>query len=102
MPPGRLARDLPGIFAYVEWFTDPHIAANTTCAMYSVARQIVRGRERLTSVIPVTDVFRSCHLLPVLRKECPPDWTSDTVLDVAPRLFVNSYLDPHMFALTHP
>jgi hypothetical protein len=99
--PARLAHALPGIYAYVEWFTDPHVTANTTSGMYSVARQIVRGQNRMTSVIPVTDVYRGCHLLPVYRKECPAGWTSENVLDEASRLFVSSYLDPHMFELTH-
>jgi hypothetical protein len=97
--PLHLSRDLPGMYAYVEWFTDPIVTADTVCSMASIARQATRGN-RLTSIIPVTDIYCSCHLLPVYRKDCPPAWTSDNVLNHAPRLFVSSYLDPHMFALT--
>jgi hypothetical protein len=101
--PSHLAAELPDVYAYIEWFTDPTITSGTTCGMFSVARQLLYGQHRVTSVIPVSDIFRSCHLLPIQRSgnECPAEWTSQNVLERAPRLFVNSYLDPHMYSLTH-
>jgi hypothetical protein len=34
-----------------------------------------------SSIIPVGDIVRSCHLIPVFGRSIDPGWTSDTVSD---------------------
>jgi hypothetical protein len=91
---------LPSVYAYVEWFTDPIYTGPTQhSGMPSVQRSTHQQAWR-ASIIPVSAIWRSCHLLPCLTtRKCPLTWTSDTVLDEVNRFFINSYLDSHMFYL---
>lgn len=54
---------------------------------------------RHASVIPVTQIVCSCHLLPIWGKRADPTWTSNNVLDKCTRFFVNPYLQHHDFIL---
>ncbi|KAJ3557367.1 hypothetical protein NM688_g1510 [Phlebia brevispora] len=48
--------------AYVEWFT-PFQTHDKLVGMYSIARSTRNGEHR-ASVIPITNIVRSCHLIP--------------------------------------
>ncbi|RPD75308.1 hypothetical protein L226DRAFT_462412 [Lentinus tigrinus ALCF2SS1-7] len=89
----------PNHLAYVEWFT-PFDATAAHHGLYKVKRSI-RGRARLASVIPVEQLYRSCHLLPEFGPVAPRDWTTYNILDACPSFLVNSFSDRHMYKLMY-
>ncbi|OBZ73416.1 hypothetical protein A0H81_07111, partial [Grifola frondosa] len=76
--------------AYVEWFT-PFRTPVPDIGMYKIS-QSFRNHRRRTSIIPVTQIKRSCHLLPVWGKKMEHSWTSENVLDECKHFYVNPYL----------
>ncbi|EPQ49860.1 hypothetical protein GLOTRDRAFT_51483, partial [Gloeophyllum trabeum ATCC 11539] len=101
LPPRAVAtlfkRPPPDHLAYVEWFSAFTAEPDRNSGMYRVVRSIQNG-ERLASIIPVSQIERSVHLLPKFGPVVPRDWTSSTVLDLAAAFFVNPFLDRHTFA----
>lgn len=83
--------------AYVEWFT-PFRQRDPETGMFKVSHS-TRNFRRHASIIPITQILRSCHLLPVWGKRADPTWTSSNVLDKCTRFFVNPYLRHHDFVL---
>ncbi|KZT27433.1 hypothetical protein NEOLEDRAFT_1061015, partial [Neolentinus lepideus HHB14362 ss-1] len=82
--------------AYVEWFTPFSAAPDHNTGLYKIQRTIRNG-ERQASVVPVTQIERSVHLLPKFGPVVPREWSSSTVLDTAPAFYVNPFLDRHTF-----
>ena len=88
MPPGHLA--------YIEWFT-AFTERDPVHGMYTVKRcRDIQGA-RLASVIEVSQIRRSCHLLPMFENAAPREWTSSTVLDKCETFLVNPFSDQHMY-----
>ena len=83
--------------AYVEWFT-PFPAVDQHTGMYIVSHS-TRQHRRHASIISVTDIVRTVHLIPFAGKSIDRTWTSDTVLDQCTRFLVNAYLRHHDFVL---
>lgn len=83
--------------AYVEWFTPFH-RVDTTTGMYMVSRS-TRQHRQYASVIPVSRIARSCHLIPQWGSSADRTWSSETVLEKATTFFVNPYLRHHDFIL---
>ncbi|KAH9846641.1 hypothetical protein C2E23DRAFT_743604, partial [Lenzites betulinus] len=84
--------------AFVEWFTPFHVVDDAT-GMYVVSPS-TRQRQRYTSVIPISDIVRSCHLIPIWGKQIQRRVTVGDVLDnVALKFFVNPYLRHHDFVM---
>ncbi|KZT20962.1 hypothetical protein NEOLEDRAFT_1074287 [Neolentinus lepideus HHB14362 ss-1] len=82
----------PKHLAYVEWFSPFPSNPDRSSQMYKITRS-VRDGERLASIIPVTQIYRSVHLFPKFGSHVPRAWSSSTVLDDAPAFFVNPFLD---------
>ncbi|EPQ49845.1 hypothetical protein GLOTRDRAFT_19078, partial [Gloeophyllum trabeum ATCC 11539] len=59
--------------AYVEWFSPFALAPDRTSGMYKITRSI-RDGERLASIIPVSQIYRSIHLLPKFGSSVPRTW----------------------------
>ncbi|KAH9909444.1 uncharacterized protein BXZ73DRAFT_59483 [Epithele typhae] len=83
--------------AYVEWYTPFHEPDPTT-GMFQVSVSS-HNHHRRSSIIPITSIARSCHLIPVFGKAVNRAWTTDNVLDLCKRFFVNPYLRHHDFVL---
>lgn len=83
--------------AYVEWFTPFH-AVDQPTGMYIVSHS-TRQHRRYTSVIRVTDIVRTVHLIPYAGRHIDRSWTSSNVLDRCSRFLVNPYLRHHDFVL---
>lgn len=89
----------PGHLAYVEWFT-PFTTPGPDHGLYKVSRATRHGQP-LCSVIPVTDIERSCHLLPLFGSVAPRHWTSSNVLEACPSFLVNAFADRNMYKLIY-
>ncbi|KAJ7137383.1 hypothetical protein C8R43DRAFT_1072298 [Mycena crocata] len=82
---------------YVDWFKplqrpDPHLG------MHRVSLSS-RNHHQKSSIIPIGDIVRSCHLIPVFGRVADRTWTSETVLDKAKTFYLNPYLRHHDFYL---
>ena len=83
--------------AYVEWFT-PFRDPEPDTGMFKVSHSS-RNHRRRSSIIPITQIVQSCHLLPIWGKKVDSTWTSRNILDKCTRFFVNPYLRHHDFIL---
>lgn len=92
------ALGVTGPLAYVEWFTPFNVVDDTT-GMYVVSPS-TRRHERYTSVIPISDIVRSCHLLPIWGKRIERRVVVGDILDnIGMKFFVNPYLRHHDFVM---
>jgi hypothetical protein len=87
--------NLPTHFAYAEWFT-PFGQPEANHGLYRISRLVCNG-ERLASIIEISDIRRSVHLIPKFGPVAPREWTSGTVLELCSTLFVNSFSDRHAY-----
>ncbi|KAG1811639.1 hypothetical protein EV424DRAFT_1473681 [Suillus variegatus] len=85
----------PTHLAYVEWFT-PFQQPESHHGLYKVGR-LIRHGERLASIIDISDIRRSIHLIPNFGAAAPREWTSSTVLECCSTFFVNSFSDRHAY-----
>ncbi|KAG2029856.1 hypothetical protein BDR03DRAFT_975485 [Suillus americanus] len=87
--------NLPTHFAYVEWFT-PFGQPEANHGLYKISH-LVRNGERLASIIDISDIRRSVHLIPKFGPVAPREWTSSTVLELCSTFFINSFSDRHAY-----
>ncbi|KAI0067755.1 hypothetical protein BV25DRAFT_1794108 [Artomyces pyxidatus] len=87
----------PPRLAYVEWFSRFPRAPEANHRMYRTSRARDRNDRRLASIIPVTDIERSVHLIPKFGISTPPEWTSANVLELCPHFFTNTFTDRHTY-----
>ncbi|KAJ7269176.1 hypothetical protein C8J57DRAFT_1066810 [Mycena rebaudengoi] len=87
---------LPTHLAYVEWFTAFTALPERDHLMYKVSRSVKNG-DRLASIIPVSNISRSIHLLPKFGPVVPVHWKSSTVLDECSTFFANPWTDRHLY-----
>ncbi|KAJ6564347.1 hypothetical protein B0H19DRAFT_941521 [Mycena capillaripes] len=83
--------------AYVDWFK-PLQPPVTGLGMHQVSLSSQNLRQR-SSIIPINEIVRSCHLIPVFGRAANPEWTSETVLDHCKSFYLNPYLRHHDFYL---
>lgn len=90
------ASELPLHFAYVEWFTPFASVPDRHHRLYQVKRAWING-DRLCSIVPVSDIRRSIHLIPRFGRIAPATWTSSNVLEQCDTFFVNAFTDRHAY-----
>jgi hypothetical protein len=83
--------------AYVYWFK-PLTSPVLDIGMYRISLSCQNLRQR-ASIIPITQILRSCHLIPVFGKGVPITWSSESVLRLANQFYLNPYLRHHDFVL---
>ncbi|KAI1783127.1 hypothetical protein LXA43DRAFT_977266 [Ganoderma leucocontextum] len=84
--------------AFVEWFTPFRHAPDPDTGMFKVSHSSQTHRHRV-SIVYLSQIVRSCHLIPVWGKSVDRSWTSDNVLDRCKQFYVNPYLRHHDFIL---
>ncbi|KDQ60093.1 hypothetical protein JAAARDRAFT_125881 [Jaapia argillacea MUCL 33604] len=89
--------DHPQYLAYIEWFT-PFQSFHPVLGMYSVSRSTQNHRQNI-EVVSLSQIIRSCHLLPKFGTLVNKTWHSDTILDDAPGFYLNVWLDLFTFFL---
>ncbi|KAJ7623731.1 hypothetical protein FB45DRAFT_980504 [Roridomyces roridus] len=95
--------DTYGIFstplAYVEWYT-PLTQLDPNLGMYKIA-PATHAHRRRASIIPITQISRSCHLIPRFSRKIDRTLTADNVLDRCNVFYINCYLRHVDFVLFH-
>jgi len=83
--------------AYVYWFKS-FTSPAPDIEMYHLSLSSHNHRQR-ASIIPITQIVRSCHLIPAFGKEVDLQWASESVLENATHFYLNPYLRHHDFFL---
>ncbi|KIO23145.1 hypothetical protein M407DRAFT_215387 [Tulasnella calospora MUT 4182] len=94
LPSSVAVIDPQPILAYVEWFTELK-ATRHPSRMFEVSKLIGRDGKPLGEAIPLSQVVRSCHLIP--RWEDDLEAPIDAALDTYCNFFVNDFLDCHCY-----
>ena len=89
---------LPEHLAYVEWFAPFRAEPEANSKLYKVTRSL-QGASRLASIVPVSCIEQSLHLIPLPGSSIPRDWSSDTILDHCQTFLVNSFTDRRTYIL---
>ena len=96
LPPQLATYDHP--LVYIEWFNATRASADAT-GLYRVSPAHDRGGARSASVIPITRIERSCHLVPRFGRAVSRSWKTDKVLELCKDFYINHYLRHHDFVL---
>jgi hypothetical protein len=88
----------PEHLAYVEWFMPFRAEPERNSKMYRVSRAL-QGASRLTSIVPVSRIDQSLHLVPLSGSSIPRKWHSSTILEHCQTFLVNSFSDRRTYLL---
>ncbi len=75
---------------YVEWFT-PFNVRDTDLGMYSITASTHSHRRR-ASILPLSQIVRTCYLIPHWSRAIDHTWTQDNVMEKYKKFYVNPYL----------
>ena len=76
--------------AFVHWYTP---IRDPTNQIGMVRVQASTNTGVLSSgIIPITEIERTCHLIPDFGKAIPRSWSSSNVLDIGKYFYINPYL----------
>ena len=92
--------DYPTPLAYVWWYRR-FLTKDKITNMYKVLPSTRNGGYGNLSVIPITHIVRSCHLIPVFGKQVDYSWMHKNILRVSPEFLLNPYLHHLDFFLLH-
>ncbi|KAJ3549253.1 hypothetical protein NM688_g5199 [Phlebia brevispora] len=94
---GEHSRQYSKPLAYVQWFTSFQ-ARDNTVGMYTVSHSTHNHRRR-ASVIPIIDIERTCHLIPVWGVHADYTVTRHNALERYTKFYVNPYLRHYDFVV---
>ena len=80
----------PNPLAYVEWFTSFQ-SPIPDLEMYQISRSTRQYRRR-ASIIPVTQIERTVHLIPKFGQQMDLSWSAEDVLERCKTFYVNPYV----------
>ncbi|KAH8091759.1 hypothetical protein BXZ70DRAFT_1040234 [Cristinia sonorae] len=88
----------PPYLAYVEWFTGLRQGPHDDHGMFRLTRKVNRTTgKRAASVVSLSTIRRSVMLFPRFGAVAPRDWTSENVLDLCSKFYVNAWTDRHLY-----
>ena len=82
--------------AYIELFTPFEDRPEPYSGLYTVSRSY-QNMQRKAAIIPVSSIFRSCHLVTDCGDAIEVGWKSETVLEQCEDFFLNAFSDHHMY-----
>lgn len=82
--------------AYLELFTPFTENPEPHCKLYKISRSY-SNMSRKGIVVSLDVIFRSCHLIPFWGQTVDRTWSSENVLDICDKFFLNSFSDHHMY-----
>ena len=88
----------PTHLAYIEWFSLPSAAQNSSHGLYKVSR-LKKDDQRQASILPVSSIISSVHLLPRFGQNDQQGLNSFTVLEKWDSFYVNPFSDVNNFML---
>ena len=65
--------------------------------LYKISRHQIQGKQQ-ASVIPISLIWQSVHLIPSFGPVAPSEWKSSTVLEQVTQFFVNPFSDRFQYA----
>jgi hypothetical protein len=71
---------VPSHLAYIKWFSPFPLAPDQHHGLYKVLQSLLGGA-KLASIVPLSKIVHSAHLIPNFGAIVPQEWSSDTVLD---------------------
>ena len=93
------------IYAYVKLFKPPpncsswqregyfkHVTDDDV-EMYRVVRHLEGDGTHRGRIVDIRSIWRPIQLVPVFGERCPSEWTSETAVDLAADLYVNSFMN---------
>ncbi|KAG2145304.1 uncharacterized protein EDB93DRAFT_1241163 [Suillus bovinus] len=86
----------PKHLTYIEWFRPFSSTPDPRHGMYKITC-LVHSGEKVASIIPVSNIVHSIHLIPKFGPVAPCHWRSNNVLEECDTFFVNCYIDWHSF-----
>lgn len=90
-------------FAYIEWFSAFPTRPNSNHQMYKVSRTFRPENVDLrhAAVVPLENILRTVHLIPVFGPNVDRTLSSSNVLERCTEFYVNHFLDEHMYMTLH-
>ncbi|KAG1843935.1 Zn-finger domain-containing protein [Suillus subalutaceus] len=85
----------PFHLALVEWF-NPFRARDALLQLHTVSRSYA-GQAPRTEVIPISQISRSCHLIPKFGTHVNQTWRRDFILDACKTFYLNPWIDMYSF-----
>ena len=86
------------LVAFVKWFTLFCSELDSDTGMFKVSHSS-QNHCCQVSIIWLSQIVCSCHLIPVRGKSIDCSWTSENILDCCKQFYVNPYLQHHNFIL---
>jgi len=88
----------PTHLAYIEWFSQPSAMQNSSHGLYKVSYLMKDGSQQ-ASIIPLSSVISSIHLLPWFGQNHPQDMNSFIVLEKCQSFYVNPFSDMYNYMI---
>jgi hypothetical protein len=88
--------DVPNHLAYVEWYS-PLGTQDPNHRMFKISPLKDSDGTGICSVVSLSDVQRSVHLIPRFGPVAPVNWMSNNVLDECTTFFLNDFTDRDLF-----
>ncbi|KAJ3503514.1 hypothetical protein NLJ89_g8395 [Agrocybe chaxingu] len=89
--------------AYVYWYKPFQNSPVKDLEMYQVSLSTRNHRQR-ASIVSITEIIQTCHLIPHFGRAVDPYWSTSTVLQDATTMYLNPYLrhyDFYTFCFIH-
>lgn len=88
---------IPKHLVYIEWFTPFQAQPDRITGLYKVSKSHLSDGTLLSSVVPLSYLYRGVHLFPKFGPLAPTSWTSSNVLDKCEVFYLNPFTDRHLY-----